>query len=113
MVTNEEKLPKLERWVSLELKESRSTTCLELEIKCCKNATQDCEVFIESEIVIIVFIESEYLFQLSIYWIRNTFIASVKIPNNCVSWQRCASILQETSQSFNEASGFLTLIYFF
>ena len=45
MVTNEEKLPKLE------LKESRSTTCLELEIKCCTDATQDCEVFIESKIV--------------------------------------------------------------
>ena len=54
MVTNEEKLPKLE------LKESRSTTCLQLEIKCCTNAveikcctnaTQDCEVFIESKIV--------------------------------------------------------------
>ena len=45
MVTNEEKLPKLE------LKESRSTTCLELEIKCCTDATQDFEVFIESKIV--------------------------------------------------------------
>ena len=44
MVTNEEKLPKLE------LKESRSTTCLELEIKCCTDAIQDYEVFIESKI---------------------------------------------------------------
>ena len=35
--------------MSPELKESRSATCLELEIGCCKNATQDCEVFVESE----------------------------------------------------------------
>ena len=27
----------------------RSTTCLELEIGCCTSATQDCEVFVESE----------------------------------------------------------------
>ena len=51
MVTNKEKLPKLERWMSLELKESRSATCLGLEIKWCTNATQDCEVFVESETV--------------------------------------------------------------
>ena len=37
--------------MSPELKESRSTTCLELEIGCCKSATQDCEVFVESETV--------------------------------------------------------------
>ena len=41
----------LERWMSLELKESRSKTCLELQIKCCTNATKDCEVFIESETI--------------------------------------------------------------
>ena len=35
--------------MSPELKESRSATFLELEIGCCKNATQDCEVFVESE----------------------------------------------------------------
>ena len=35
--------------MSPELKESRSATCLELEIGCCTNATQDCEVFVESE----------------------------------------------------------------
>ena len=35
--------------MSPELKESRSTTCLELEIGCCTSATQDCEVFVESE----------------------------------------------------------------
>ena len=35
--------------MSLELKELRSTTCLELETKCCTNAAQDCEMFIESE----------------------------------------------------------------
>ena len=35
--------------MSLELKESRSATCLELEIGCCTSATQDCEVFAESE----------------------------------------------------------------
>ena len=35
--------------MSPELKESRSTTCLELEIGCCTSATQDCEVFAESE----------------------------------------------------------------
>ena len=35
--------------MSLELKESRSTTCLGLEIECCPNATRDCEVFVESE----------------------------------------------------------------
>ena len=27
----------------------RSATCLELEIGCCTSATQDCEVFVESE----------------------------------------------------------------
>ena len=32
-----------------ELKESRSATCLELEIECCATATQDCEIFVESE----------------------------------------------------------------
>ena len=35
--------------MSLELKESRRATCLGLEIECCTNATQDCEVFAESE----------------------------------------------------------------
>ena len=35
--------------MSPELKESRSTTCLELEIGCCTNATQDYEVFVGSE----------------------------------------------------------------
>ena len=35
--------------MSPELKESRSTTCLELEIGCCTRATLDCEVFVESE----------------------------------------------------------------
>ena len=35
--------------MSPELKESRSATCLELEIGCCTSATQDCEVFAESE----------------------------------------------------------------
>ena len=35
--------------MSPELKESRSATCLELEIACCTSATQDCEVFVESE----------------------------------------------------------------
>ena len=35
--------------MSPELKESRSATCLELEIECCRSATQDCEVFVESE----------------------------------------------------------------
>ena len=34
--------------MSPELKESRSTTCLELEIGCCTSATEDCEVFVES-----------------------------------------------------------------
>ena len=33
--------------MSPELKESRSATCLELEIECYTSATQDCEVFIE------------------------------------------------------------------
>ena len=32
-----------------ELKESRSGTCLGLEIEYCTNATQVCEVFVESE----------------------------------------------------------------
>ena len=49
MVTNEENLLKLERQISPELKESRSNTCLELEIGSCTSATQDCEVFAESE----------------------------------------------------------------
>ena len=35
--------------MSPELKESRSATCLELEIGWWTSATQDCEVFIESE----------------------------------------------------------------
>ena len=35
--------------MSPELKESRSATCLELEIECCTSVTQDCEVFAESE----------------------------------------------------------------
>ena len=35
--------------MSPELKESRSATCLELEIGCCTSAAQDCEVFAESE----------------------------------------------------------------
>ena len=35
--------------MSPELKESKSATCLELEIECCTSATQDCEVFVESE----------------------------------------------------------------
>ena len=35
--------------MSPELKESRSNTCLELEIGSCTSATQDCEVFAESE----------------------------------------------------------------
>ena len=37
--------------MSLELKQLRSATCLGLEIECCTNATQDCEVFVESETV--------------------------------------------------------------
>ena len=45
----EENLPKLERQMSPELKELRSATYLELEIECCTSATQDCEVFAESE----------------------------------------------------------------
>ena len=35
--------------MSLELKESRSATCLELEMGCCTSATQDCEIFVESQ----------------------------------------------------------------
>ena len=35
--------------MSPELKESRSATCLELEIGCCTSATQDCEIFLESQ----------------------------------------------------------------
>ena len=35
--------------MSLELKKPRSATCLGLEIECCTNATQDSEVFVESE----------------------------------------------------------------
>ena len=34
--------------MSPELKKSRSATCLELEIGC-TSATQDCEIFVESE----------------------------------------------------------------
>ena len=49
MVTVEENVPKLERWMSPELKELKSTASLELEIECCTSATQDCEVFVESE----------------------------------------------------------------
>ena len=37
--------------MSPELKESRSAPCLGLEIKCCTNATQDSEIFVESETV--------------------------------------------------------------
>ena len=32
--------------MSPELKESRSATCLELEIGCCTSATQDCKIFV-------------------------------------------------------------------
>ena len=35
--------------MSPELKESRSASCLELEIECCTGVTQDSEVFVESE----------------------------------------------------------------
>ena len=35
--------------MSPELKELRSTACLELETRYCTSATQDCEVFVESE----------------------------------------------------------------
>ena len=35
--------------MSPELNESRSATCLELEIGCCTSATQDCEIFLESQ----------------------------------------------------------------
>ena len=35
--------------MSPELKESRSTTFLELKIGCCTSATQDCEVIVESK----------------------------------------------------------------
>ena len=35
--------------MSPELKESRSATCLELEIRFCTSATQDCEIFVESQ----------------------------------------------------------------
>ena len=35
--------------MSRELKEWRTTTCLELEKGCCASATQDCEVLAESE----------------------------------------------------------------
>ena len=35
--------------MSPKLKELRSATCLELKIECCTSATQDCEVFVESE----------------------------------------------------------------
>ena len=35
--------------MSPELKELKSTISLESEIECCTNATQDCEVFVESE----------------------------------------------------------------
>ena len=37
--------------MSPELKESRSAFCLGLKIECCTIATQDCEVFVESETV--------------------------------------------------------------
>ena len=49
MVTNEENLLKPERQMLPELKESKSATCLELEIVYCTSTTQDCEVFVESE----------------------------------------------------------------
>ena len=49
MVTNEENLLKLETQMSLELKELRSATCLELEIGCCTSAGQDCGVFVEPD----------------------------------------------------------------
>ena len=49
MVTNEENFPKLERYMLPELRESRSATCLELEIECCTRVTQDCEIVFESE----------------------------------------------------------------
>ena len=35
--------------MSPELNESRSATCLELEIEYCGSATRDCQVFVESE----------------------------------------------------------------
>ena len=35
--------------MSPKLNESRSATCLELEIGCCTSGTRDCEVFVESE----------------------------------------------------------------
>ena len=35
--------------MSPELKELRSATCLKLEVGCCTSATEDCEVFVESE----------------------------------------------------------------
>ena len=49
MVTKEENLPKLERQMTPELKETRSATSLELETECCTNATQNCEVLVETE----------------------------------------------------------------
>ena len=51
MVTNKEKLHKPEGLILLELKESRSATCLGLEIKYCLFATKECEVFVKSETV--------------------------------------------------------------
>ena len=44
VVTNKEKLPRLERWMPLELKESWSATSLELEIKWYPNGTFLCVV---------------------------------------------------------------------
>ena len=35
--------------MSPELKDFRSVTCLELKVVCCESATQNCEVFVESE----------------------------------------------------------------
>ena len=35
--------------MSPELKESRSATCLELEIECCTSAARDCQAFVELE----------------------------------------------------------------
>ena len=35
--------------MSPELKELKYASCLKLEIECCTSATQNCEVFVESE----------------------------------------------------------------
>ena len=51
MVTNKEKLHKPEGLILLELKQSRSATCLGLEIKYCLFTTKECEVFVKSETV--------------------------------------------------------------